>query len=226
MITQAKHILRKTEIFKDLPDNYLNLLYKQFIKKRYSANEIIFSENELGQEMFIIISGTVEIYHEFKNKRKVFALLKDGDFFGEISVMTALPRTASAAALSDTELLMLFKKDLNDLIDENPKISLYIIKALSEKLINANREIDLLSFKNVQGRIAAQLFLLTKNYGQKTENGILITLKTPHKFLGELVGVPRETLTRVLNQFKAEKSIDIVDKNIIILDVNKLLEWS
>lgn len=219
-------IINTIPIFSDLPKEQLTLLYKQFEKKTFISESLIFSENEKGQDLFIILSGAVEVFNEYNGKRKVLAVLKEGDFFGEISVLTSLPRTASIKAVTDVEMLVLYKQNLLDLIKMNYIFSLNIIKALSEKLINANQQINWLTFKNVQGRIAAQLFLLSNKFGKKVDEGILITLKTPHKFIADLAGLPRETVSRAMNQFKEENSIIVKDKNIIISDVEKLLAWA
>jgi len=220
------NLLKKITIFNNLQDEKLRIIFKKFKKKKYPANQIILTMNDAGKEMFIILSGSVSVFHQFGKRKRTLDVLKNGDVFGEISVLTSMPRTASVETLEEVEILSINKKDLLDLIKGNYELSLNIIKNLSDKLINANQQIDWLTFKNVQGILANQLYLLSTKYGEKISNGVRINIKTPHKFLAELAGVSRETATRIINQFKSEKSIEIREKFIVITDSEKLLAWS
>ena len=115
-INKFEEIIRNIPVFSNLPEEHLTLLHKQFEKKSFHNQSIIFSEKDPGQDMFIIISGAVEIFQEHNNKKKVLAVLKDGDFFGEISVLTSIARTASVMAVTDVEILVLNKQNLIELL--------------------------------------------------------------------------------------------------------------
>ncbi len=65
------------------------------------AGEVIFEEGDAGDEMFVIQSGTVEIVKKRKGVEKPLATLEKGDFFGEMSILENLPRTAKARAVTD-----------------------------------------------------------------------------------------------------------------------------
>ncbi|HON55445.1 MAG TPA: Crp/Fnr family transcriptional regulator [bacterium] len=219
-------ILKNVSIFNQLDDENLELLSKKFVFQKIPKDTVIFKENDLGNQMFVIISGVVEVFKEYRKKRKTLALLKRNDFFGEISVFTSLPRTASVQTLSNSEIIVLDQSDLINIIKNNYKFSLNLIKVLSERLINANAEIQSLTFKNVQGRAATQILLLANKFGYKTKQGILLEIKTPHKLLAEIVGIQRETMTRILSQFKEEDIIETYSKHLIIKDIEKLVNYT
>ena len=71
------------------------------------AGDSVFREGELGVDMFIIQDGQVAIHKEFKGEEQQLAILSRGDFFGEMSILEDLPRTASAKALTDCRLLQI-----------------------------------------------------------------------------------------------------------------------
>jgi len=93
------------------------------------ANDIILHRDDVGDSMFFIISGEVEVEISDKPKR-----LKQGDHFGEIALLYGHKRTATVVALSYTELLQLNVKDFNKLLSDNPKLKEHITAIAKERL--------------------------------------------------------------------------------------------
>ena len=72
---------------------------------RYGSGERIFTENELANSMFIVQSGKVRMFRMMEDDKRVLGEMEKGDFFGEMSILEGLPRTFSAEALEDVELI-------------------------------------------------------------------------------------------------------------------------
>ena len=123
-------LLKKVPIFNGLSQFDLATVSKLLHVRNYSAHEKIFLENEPGESMYIIKSGKVTI-SSISNSNNSQVILSSGDFFGEISLVDDEPRSATATASEETELLGFFRADLMHLIDRNPRLSSFILFQLS-----------------------------------------------------------------------------------------------
>ncbi len=108
---------------------------------RFKKGKIIFNEGEEGQEMFIIHSGKVRIFKKIDNKEETLAILEKGDFFGEMAILENLPRSASAEAFEDCELIRVNASMLDEMMRRNPEISIRILRNLASKLRETNEKL-------------------------------------------------------------------------------------
>ncbi|MCC6275516.1 MAG: cyclic nucleotide-binding domain-containing protein [Leptospiraceae bacterium] len=103
------------------------------------SGEIIFREGESENSMYIILEGCVEIYFTIKAKETRLAVLKKGDFFGEMALFRAKPRTATARAVLDTELAVIeSKQQLEKFLIRNPAFSAKMVSIMVTRLANTN----------------------------------------------------------------------------------------
>ena len=100
----------------------------------FTAGQEIFREGRKGGEMFIIEDGEVEILKQFGATDKPISRLGPGDFFGEMSLLEDVPRMASARALTDCKLLPIDASTFDQLLRENPEISIRMLRSLSHRL--------------------------------------------------------------------------------------------
>ena len=113
---------------------------------------------------------------------------------------------------------------LETLVESHPELALKFLKIFAHKLVLAQQKIKELTFNDVFSRTASQLLKLAKDYGKKTEEGIVVNMRFSRQELAEMVGTTRETISRVISRFKKEKSV-IEDSDIIILNESKLQKW-
>ena len=104
----------------------------------YSAGETIFSQGDLGTEMYIILEGEVHIIKHIANESHVLSRLEKGDFFGEMALLESAPRTADAIAQSDVKLLTINGARFDEMLRKNPEIAVRIIRKYSKRLREAN----------------------------------------------------------------------------------------
>lgn len=143
---EIEKFLAENPLFEGLNSKEIKILSNLIHHRRYKDGEIIFREGEPGVGLYIVMKGKVRIFKSIKESGEItLAELLPPQFFGEISVIEGGPRTASASAVGDTELLGFFKADLMDLIETNPsagaKILLRVSEILCKRLRNADREI-------------------------------------------------------------------------------------
>jgi CRP-like cAMP-binding protein len=104
----------------------------------YNAGERIFSQGELGTEMFIVQEGEVEIVKHIGGQSHVLSRLEKGDFFGEMAVLEALPRTADAVAVTEVKVVAINGSRFDEMLRKNPEVAVRIIRKYSKRLREAN----------------------------------------------------------------------------------------
>src|SRR5512137_2684299 len=94
---------------------------------RRKKGEIIYRDGDLGSEMYVVQSGAVRIYRELQGIKQELAIMEKGDFFGEIAVLEGLPRSASAEALDDVELIEINSTTFDKMIRSNIEIAVRML---------------------------------------------------------------------------------------------------
>lgn len=113
--------------------------------RKYGADEIFFHFGDPGHEMFIILKGEVGVYiNSLDGSPLQVAALKDGDFFGEMSLLENMPRSATISALEDTVCLVIDESNFEQVIAQQPNLALRIMKGMSNRLRQQNEELSFL----------------------------------------------------------------------------------
>jgi CRP-like cAMP-binding protein len=90
----------------------------------------VIKEGDSGREFFVIVEGTAEVTRGSRKLRT----LSDGDFFGEISLITRLPRTASVTTISPLRALVITDRSFRRMLGDSPTIQRKVLEALGERL--------------------------------------------------------------------------------------------
>lgn len=116
-------LMAKLPLFENIPQKGLRLIREQCHLRQFKDEEHIFRYNEPGVGMYIILEGSVRIYsNQAIVGEKTISELKAGDFFGELALLEATPRTASAISVGYSRMLGFFRPDLDVLIKRNPRM--------------------------------------------------------------------------------------------------------
>ena len=142
-------VLRTIPIFEGLGFNDLKKIELIVHKRTFMPNEIIFYEKQPGAGMYIIKKGLIKLTKTVNEERVKISELKDGEFFGEMSLLDDYPRSAEATAVEKTEALGIFRPDLFDLIESNPKLGYKILLRLSKRLASRLRETTEMKLKEI-----------------------------------------------------------------------------
>jgi len=119
---------------------------------RYGANERIFTEGDLGTTMYIVQSGKIRLFRVVDGQKRVHGMMEKGDFFGEMSILEGLPRTISAEAVEDAELIEINSMTFDKMIKGNIEIAIRMLRKLSIRLRETERRLEGLQ---ADGRSAA-----------------------------------------------------------------------
>jgi hypothetical protein len=100
----------------------------------FTKGQFVFHEGEEGDEMYIIQSGKVSICKNIRNKKTTLTLLEKGDFFGEMSILERLPRTADAEVVEDADLITINSQTFGEMIRSNPEIAVRMLRKYSMRM--------------------------------------------------------------------------------------------
>lgn len=210
--------LKKVTYFKGLSQKEIGQVLAIAGVKSYKAGEMVFAKQDLGNNFFIVKSGHIKIFTTVgPEKRKTFAFLKKGDFFGEMSLLGGKVRSASAQTVEDSELFVISKKNFKRLILENPDFTLKLLHTLVERLNKCNLEVESMLFHNILGRLASAILDLSKDKHTKP-----VKMAINQSELAQYLGTTRVPVCRAINTLKRSGVIDYRRGELIILDQVRL----
>ncbi|WEK55327.1 MAG: Crp/Fnr family transcriptional regulator [Candidatus Cohnella colombiensis] len=209
--------------FREINGDLLDRMAPYIGQKTYKKGQLLFLEGDEGDELFFIVSGSVSIYSFDKSKKVILAILRDGDYFGEMAIMKpGLMRSATAECMTQTRLYVLRQKDFQLLIENDRNIAFQLLEYTMDRLRVANQQIYDLTFLSVKSRILKRLHSMVKMDQLRYENEYTIPIKITHQQLAEMVGAVRETVSKVLQELAEEELIVIQDKQIHLKDLMEL----
>src|SRR5712692_4393255 len=117
MSSRVLDLLRSMDLFTDLPDAELNKIARLLKEHKFAENELIFTQGEPGDGLYIILQGRVRIASTDQlGRERVLAFYGPGEFFGDMAVLTGAPRSATASASTNLRVLQLRKDDFDVLV--------------------------------------------------------------------------------------------------------------
>ena len=158
--------LRNVPIFSDLEDKDLLRIVKLGVRQKYKKGNIVVLEQESGAALFVIITGKVKVVRTDEDGREVIlSMFGPGEFFGEMSLLDGLARSASVVATVKSELFMIHRRDFLQLLEEYPQVAISLLAELAMRLRKADMQIKSLSLKDAAGRVANVLLMLSDDLG-------------------------------------------------------------
>jgi CRP-like cAMP-binding protein len=114
--------LRGVSLFRYLPDESMRSLIEHSTLVGAPPGSILVQEGESGDAFYVVVYGNLRVSHQTDGKHINLALLRPGDYFGEWSLLTGSPRTATVSALSQAELVCIERNAFLEMLRENPAI--------------------------------------------------------------------------------------------------------
>lgn len=132
---EHRDFLKTVPLFEGLGNGELSILYHNIYERTYLKNEPLFYEGDIGRALFILVEGKILLTKKSDDGGEItLAELESGDYFGEMTLVDELPRSASAVAAEDSRLLLLYKSKLEGILARHPRIGTAIMGHLSRNL--------------------------------------------------------------------------------------------
>lgn len=155
----SEDFLSKIPIFHSLSHGDLSILKNIWTPRTLQQKEILFLKGDSGSSMFIIEDGTIEICVPAQSGAEDVrvSLLNQGDFFGELSLLDGLPRTATARTIHGCRLLEMKRDDFISFLTDRPAIAISMISEIGRRLRATNELVTSLASKNVNVEMEEQM---------------------------------------------------------------------
>jgi CRP-like cAMP-binding protein len=195
--------------------------------RSFKKGEIIFREGDIGEEMFIIRSGRVEVVKKIQDEELVLATLEANSFFGEMALFGDKRRTATIRAVENSEMITITKNVLAMQLAKAPDWFVAIMRTLVLRLKETNKMVKSRYYINLEYSLLKMLLWVITSQGKRDQGGLLAPLGTVLKEIQSTLGVSKEELMNKLKEFVFIKLIRFSEErnDIIIPDVERVKEF-
>ncbi len=196
-------------LFEGLNKGDFNEIMQYISTKFYKKKEMIFSEGDSPDWLYIVEKGKVKITKVSQDgKEIILEIISSKDFFGAMAVLKGFPYPANAFAMEDSKVLKISRKNLLRLLDSFPGLMYNMTLKLGERMKDSHETLKNIALERVEARIASLLLKLAIKKGEKTVNGTVIDIKLTKQDIAEMVGTTVETSIRTISRFKKEGIVD------------------
>lgn len=217
--------MKGINFFHGMKEEEIQRILNNSNERIYSRGTIIFREGEETDGIYIITAGLIKVYKmSIDGREKTLAILNPGDIMGEMALFDYSYRSATAEALEASTVNVIPRQDFERLLEEMPALAIKVIRVLAERLRQADEEIKNLLFLNARSRVILNLVQLVEQHMQGKKPGTPIPFRLTHAEMANLVGVSRETVTRVISELQDEGLIRIEKRKLWINDIQRLKE--
>lgn len=198
-------LLRRVPLFASLTEAQLKILENSFVKRRFKSNVLIFRQGDQSDAFFAILIGRVHVLtRDSRGKEVIFSTLKQGDYFGEMSLIDGEPHSTSVKAVTACELLMIDRAIFQQCMPAADSPEHRVMLSLVSRLRAADKRIESLALLTGKERI----FEFLKKLSTLDDEGHrILPEKVSATEVARNVGASRELVTRMIKSLKDAGSI-------------------
>ncbi|HEY1811508.1 MAG TPA: Crp/Fnr family transcriptional regulator [Kofleriaceae bacterium] len=201
----------------------------------FAAGTVLFQEGQRGDFMYVVQAGEVEIRRKVGESERVLAILPTGEFFGEMAILNARPRSATAVVRVPSRLLVIEGRTFEAMLRARPEIALRMIKSLALRLESANQQVELLLLPTPNHRVVQCLRQMADEQillaGAQVNAGTAIMVPTTIDAIATRVGLTAHEVSDVVERLRSARLVlfaedaGITGHGFIVPEVGRLLEF-
>jgi CRP/FNR family cyclic AMP-dependent transcriptional regulator len=211
-------LLASIPLFASLEPPVLQALEARMQRRTFERGETIFLKGDDGDTLYVILTGEVKIVLASPGgQESILIVFGDGDFFGEMALFDAKPRSADAVAVGTTAMLTLHRREFEQFVRENPEVAFPIFRALTSRLRRTTHRLEDVMFLDLATRVAKKLLQLAAKHGVETPRGVRIDFPLSQQELAEMVGATRPRVNEQLRRLAQDGLIEVDRQTITLL---------
>ena len=210
-------------LFSRVPRERLLALATQMSEQRYRARKLIFQEGDIGDDLYLVETGIVQITMESQEgDQAILGEVHACETFGELGLLDGAPRSATATAVTETVAFRLPGAAFRDLVQTDPEFRQSVLVGLADGLRRASRNVGELHFLDVRGRLAARLATLARTMDPTLDRDVRLDPRFSQSDLAAMVGATRQSVNRALADLERDGLIQVDGRRITVNDVAAL----
>lgn len=220
----AMVILKQNALFRNLPDGALDTLTRISTRRKFTKDQLIFSQGDVGDVFYGVLSGCVRLSATSADGQEVhLKMVESGESFGEIAILDGEPRTASALAVQPSELIAIERDQFWCLLDSEPELAIHLLKFVCGKVRWTSELVEQSVFLDVPARIAKRLVDLADQHGKPNDKGIELAVGQGE--LATYLGLSRQIVHRYLQQWRNENWVAVARGRIYVVNRSALVTF-
>ncbi|MFC1515482.1 Crp/Fnr family transcriptional regulator [Thermodesulfobacteriota bacterium] len=216
-------LLSQIPLFENLGPEDLKDLSILLREQKVKKGDVLFRKKSEGNALYFIRQGAIKIVLPSRlGDERIVTIFTAGEFFGEMSLLDGMPRSADAVAVQASRVLILDRSDFLRFLKNNESAIEKILSTLSLRLRKTDELLEDLTFLNIPARFAKKLLEIGETFGQRDGDAVRVSLKLSQQELADMVGATRESINKELRVLREKGLVTVTDKNIHIHDINRL----
>jgi CRP/FNR family cyclic AMP-dependent transcriptional regulator len=216
-------LLSMVDVLEPLSREQLDALAQQYPDITLEKGQHLYTPQDHSERLYFLKEGRVRIYRMVEGREVTLAMVEEGTVFGEMAFTDQHLWDSYARAEESSIVLAMDRQDLEDLVLENPKVGLQLLRLLTERLRVYEERLEALTLKQVPARLASLLVLLAESEGVMTMGEqIRIPTRYTHEMLSTMIGSTRVGVTRAFGLLQEEGAVELRRRQIYLKDLEAL----
>ena len=217
-------LLSQNPLFSPLEEPIRRDLVAKGSLVRIPKYSLLFHQGDDVTSVYLILEGLVKIYRDLGDSDRTAGFFYKSDIVG-IEALYSGGHIYSAQALGFVTTCAFPKEVIQSMVKDHPQFGTLLLAEGARQLESAFHDLDMLTFRSTNGRIAGKILGLAEKFGRNDSHGLTLHLQITQRELASMAGTNRESVCKALVAFKREGSIDIQNKLIVIKNRGKLSSW-
>lgn len=217
-VEETAALLGSTRLFAGLAPEAAASLASEARQRIYPQGHFIFQEGEPGDTLFVVLSGSVQVYRaSAEGKDVLLATLRPPDVFGELCVLDEERRSATAQALETTRVLALGRRSVLDLLARDPEATDAVLRSVGSLVRRVTDEAGDLAFLDLPSRAAGVVVRMVE------EDGIVpLDFRAIQAGIASAIGCSRRNAGRIVGLFLQWGHLELDGRSIVVRDLDAL----
>ncbi len=201
-------LLRNIPVFKSISETHIKQIARDVKTVRYKKGGTVFYQSDESMDLYIVLDGKLRasLFDE-EGDELVLATFNKGDFFGEMSLLDGVARSATVTAEEDSSLGILKRESFLQAIKQNPMIAIDLLAIVVKRLRKTDSMVESLVFFDVEERLVNLLLQIAKVQGERDSGGFYKVRKLTQKDLAARIGASREAISKALKILAIRKMV-------------------
>ncbi len=217
MPLDARTVIERNALFRGLAPVTIAKIVALAGRRSYDTGAVVFLRGDAGDALYGVVTGKVRISVSAAGGKEVFLnIMEPGDSFGEIALLDGERRTATATALSPTELVVIQRAPFLALMREESTLALHLIHLLCERARWAHQQLEDSALLDAPARLAKRVLTLASVHGKPSAEGKRLTISQEE--LAQFLGLSRQIVNQHLQTWRANGWISLGRGSITVVN--------